>query len=173
MSPTRDNPNWIPIASLVLAVVVALLVYFQGGDPMDHLKVIAGYTILILVFFFGLMVLIAIARGTIDLKFLVSDNDTGHASMARFQLLIFTFIIGLSLFLIIIGNNKPKLEFPAIPNQVLTLLGISATTYAVGKHIQTYKGGDDDGGGGDGGGDGAGGQGGGQGAADKGDTKKT
>src|SRR5689334_22807423 len=124
--------SWIPLACLGLALVAVGLVYFSGGDPMDHLRVITGYTVLLLVFFYGLMVLIAIARGDIDLKFLVSDNDTGHASMARFQLLVFTFVIALSLFLIIVGNKK-KLEFPAIPNQVLTLLGISASTYAVGK----------------------------------------
>jgi len=136
-----DSPNepkgfsWLPILSLGLAVLAAILLYLKGGDPMDHLKVVAGYTILILVFFYGLMILIAMARGTINLKYLVSDADTGHASMARFQLLIFTFVIALSLFLIIVGNNK-QLRFPEIPNQVLTLLGISASTYAVGKHLQ-------------------------------------
>jgi amino acid permease len=125
--------SWLPLGSLALAVIAVIILYFKGGDPMDHLKIIAGYTILILVFFYGLMVLIGMANGTIDLKFLVSEGD-GHASMSRFQLLIFTFVIGLSLFLIVVAAKPPK--FPAIPKEILTLLGISATTYAAGKAIQ-------------------------------------
>lgn len=136
----RKSFDWIPAGSLGLALVAALIVILKGGDPMDHLKIIAGYTILILVFFYGLLVLIAMARGKIDLKFLVSESDTGHASMARFQLLIFTFVIALSFFLILVGN-KNKLEFPAVPKEVLMLLGISATTYAAGKAIQLSSGG--------------------------------
>jgi len=133
--------SWLPLVSLALAIVAVIILYFKGGDPMDHLKILAGYTLLILVFFYGLMVLIAMANGTIDLKFLVSDGDTQHASMARFQLLIFTFVIGLSLFLIIVGN-KP-LRFPAVPKEILYMLGISATTYAVGKGIQYSRNGHD------------------------------
>jgi hypothetical protein len=145
--------KWAPIVCLILALVAVAVLYFKGGDPMDHLKIVAGYTLLLLVFFYGLMVLIAIARNEINLKYLVSDNDTGRASMARFQLLIFTFVIALSLFMIIVSNSSngnKKLEFPAIPNQVLTLLGISATTYAVGKHIQASGGSDGDAGGSEG-----------------------
>jgi hypothetical protein len=52
--------------------------------------------------------------------------------MSRFQLLIFTFVIALSLFLVV----TTKGEFPPIPTEVLMLLGISATTYGVSKGIQ-------------------------------------
>jgi hypothetical protein len=52
--------------------------------------------------------------------------------MARFQLLVFTFVIAFSLFLLVAQGGK----FPEISPGVLTLLGISATTYGIGKGIQ-------------------------------------
>jgi hypothetical protein len=53
--------------------------------------------------------------------------------MSRFQLLIFTLVIALSLFLVVVS----KMQFPdTIPPEILTLLGISASTYAVSKGIQ-------------------------------------
>jgi hypothetical protein len=131
---------WIPIVSLGLAVFAALIVYFEGkGTPMQRLVVVTGYAMLILIFFFGLLVLIAMATNQINLSKLISE-PTGDASMSRFQLLIFTFVISLSLFMITIGHKDAKdndaPEFPNIPNQILTLLGISATTYGVSKGIQ-------------------------------------
>jgi len=86
---------------------------------------------------FGFMILIAIASGKIDISRLLDEKSTdgtaGGASMSRFQLLIFTFVIALSLFLIVVHTGA----FPVkIPPEVLTLLGISATTYAVSKGIQ-------------------------------------
>jgi len=126
--------SWIPLVSLILAVIAALIIYFnEKGSAMERLAVVAGYAILILVFFFGLMVLIAMATGQIDLSKLISE-PTGDASVSRFQLLIFTFVIALSLLMIIVGNTP--LAFPGIPNQILALLGISAATYGVGKGIQ-------------------------------------
>ena len=125
--------NWlVPSLAVLLAIAVVIVLVREGGTPMDRLKVIAGYLILILVFFYGLMVLIALVTGEINLKYLVSEAD-GTASMSRFQLLIFTFVIGLSLFLIIVSSTPPK--FPDVPPAILTLLGISATTYAVGKAL--------------------------------------
>ena len=61
-------------------------------------------------------------------------GDSKGASMSRFQLLIFTLVIALSLFLVVVSNMK----FPdTIPPEILTLLGISASTYAVSKGIQS------------------------------------
>src|SRR5579863_5817146 len=116
--------NWIPIASLAVAVLVGVLLYFKGSDAMVNLKVLTGYVALILVFFYGFMVLVEMVRGRINLSKLVSESD-GTASMSRFQLLIFTFVIALSLVLMVASDSK----FPAIPNEVLILLGISASTY--------------------------------------------
>ncbi|MFY9852580.1 MAG: hypothetical protein WAK26_01725 [Terracidiphilus sp.] len=53
--------------------------------------------------------------------------------MSRFQLLIFTFVIAISLFELV--EKRTDGNFPEIPQGVLTLLGISASTYAVGKGI--------------------------------------
>ena len=70
--------------------------------------------------------------GKMDLSALLNEAN-GQASMSRFQLLIFTFVIAISLFSLVEKNSEGK--FPDIPQGVLTLLGISASTYAVGKGI--------------------------------------
>jgi hypothetical protein len=69
--------------------------------------------------------------GKIDLSQLISE-PSGDASMSRFQLLIFTFVIAISLFVLVEANHG---AIPDIPTGVLTLLGISASTYAVSKGI--------------------------------------
>jgi hypothetical protein len=79
----------------------------------------------------GILVLLKIVTDKIDLEWLISE-DNGHASMSRFQLLIFTFVIAIGFVKLTESNSK----FPDINNGVLTLLGISASTYAVGKGIQ-------------------------------------
>lgn len=68
----------------------------------------------------------------IDLSQLLSEAN-GTASMSRFQLLIFTFVVAVSLFYLV--EKRKDGTFPEIPSGVLTLLGISASTYAVGKGI--------------------------------------
>jgi hypothetical protein len=89
----------------------------------------------------GVAVLRLIFLGKIDLSRLISE-PTGDASMSRFQLLIFTFVIALSLFLVVVGNGIPGTEcagcphFPEIPGTILSLLGISASSYLVSKGIQ-------------------------------------
>jgi hypothetical protein len=70
----------------------------------------------------------------------VLAEANGQASMSRLQLLIFTFVIAVSLFMLVGRNSDPKSNstnkgFPEIPNGVLILLGLSASTYAVGKGI--------------------------------------
>jgi len=104
---------------------------------MATLVIVCGYLICALVGLIGLAILWLIFNGTIDLSRLISE-PTGDASRGRFQFLIFTFVISLSLFLVIIsGKDKDgKLAFPEIPGGVLTLLGISGSSFAVGKAIQ-------------------------------------
>jgi len=112
----------------------------MGGDKasteiaLNKLKIATGFTLLALIFLFGFAVLVYIANGSIDLSDLLSETgESKGASMSRFQLLIFTLVIALSLFLVVVSNMK----FPdSIPPEVLTLLGISASTYAVSKGIQ-------------------------------------
>jgi hypothetical protein len=51
--------------------------------------------------------------------------------MSRFQLLVFTLVVAVGVFLSILHT----LTLPDIPNSILILLGISASTYAAGKGI--------------------------------------
>lgn len=85
--------------------------------------------------FIGLLaiaIIYMILVGKIDLTELLSEAN-GSASMSRFQLLIFTFVVAISLFYLV--EKRTDATFPDIPSGVLTLLGISASTYAVGKGI--------------------------------------
>jgi hypothetical protein len=105
---------------------------------MTTLVMICGYLICGIVGLTGVAILWLIFDGTIDLSRLISE-PTGDASMGRFQFLIFTFVISLSLFLVILSgkNGDGKPAFPeTIPGGILTLLGISGSSYAVGKAIQ-------------------------------------
>jgi hypothetical protein len=51
--------------------------------------------------------------------------------MSRFQLLIFTFVVAFGIVFLLAKNTT----FPNVPADVLTLIGISASTYAVSKGI--------------------------------------
>ena len=136
----RSETKYILFGAAVL-VAIAVVLSFLPGDAvstehaLNRLKIATGFTLLALVFLFGLSVLVYIANGSIDLSDLLSETGSSKgASMSRFQLLIFTLVIALSLFLVVVSNMK----FPdTIPPEILTLLGISASTYAVSKGIQT------------------------------------
>jgi len=93
----------------------------------------AGIVVVVFLGLLGLAIVVLIAKGKISLNKLVSESN-GDASMSRFQFLVFTFVIALSLFLIIV--SKPTPEFPAVPPDILALLGISAGSYLVSKGIQ-------------------------------------
>jgi|SRR5215469_10215256 len=125
-------------ASLVGAVIVAFIIaIYVKGDPSQKVVYAVEYAGLVIVFLFGFMILAGIASGKIDISQILEEKGSGGASMSRFQLLIFTFVIALSLFLIVVSKGA----FPdKIPPEILTLLGISASTYAVSKGIQTSAG---------------------------------
>src|ERR1700730_16984738 len=101
---------------------------------MEKLVLAFGWLIAILIGFFGLIVAWKILTGAIDLKYLLSD-ETGNASLSRFQFLIFTFVIAMSLYLITVD----KLDFPNVPGSILALLGISSGSYVTAKGIQASK----------------------------------
>jgi hypothetical protein len=103
---------------------------------MTTMTLAIGWVLLGFVTLLGLAVVLLIVRGTIDLSRLISEPN-GDASMARFQLLIFTFVVALSLFLVIVGKGDMPPAFPPqIPGGILALLGISASSYLVSKGIQ-------------------------------------
>jgi hypothetical protein len=130
--------RYIVLGAVILAIIAAILVYMPGKTDdtivaMNKLKIATGFTLLALVFLYGFAVLVCIANGSIDLSGLLSEVGDKGASMSRFQLLIFTMVIALSLFFVVVATqNFP----PSIPPEILTLLGISASTYAVSKGIQ-------------------------------------
>ncbi len=115
------------------------------NDLFAILGFVIGCVITIFVAVLEVFLLIFIWQGTwnantgrkqgINLEMLISES-TGEASLARFQLLIFTFVISMSLVLIITSSQPPN--FPSsIPDQILGLLGISSTSYVLGKALQT------------------------------------
>jgi uncharacterized BrkB/YihY/UPF0761 family membrane protein len=108
---------------------------------MQVIQLAIGWTALGFVGLVGMMLVLLIVLGAagkrgIDLSHLVSE-PTGEASISRFQLLVFTFVIALSVFYVTITSDTAGL--PEIPTGVLTLLGISASSYAVGKGLQTHR----------------------------------
>lgn len=136
----KSETKYILMGVVILAILAAVLAYLPGDKvsteaALNKLKIATGFTLLALIFLFGFAVLVYIANGSIDLSDLLSESDSSKgASMSRFQLLIFTLVIALSLFMVVVANMK----FPdSIPPEILTLLGISASTYAVSKGIQT------------------------------------
>ena len=126
---------WIALAvSIGFALVVALWPADANTklDANTRLTIGIGYALLIVIFTVGVVILIDMATGKIDLSQLLDEVD-GGASMSRFQLLIFTFVIALSFFIIVAA--KPSAGFPTVPPAVIALLGISASTYGVAKGI--------------------------------------
>ena len=100
---------------------------------MATLTLAVGYIITVLLGLIGLVIIWKIFDGSIDLSELLEESN-GGASMSRFQLLIFTFVFAFSLFLVIVSTTPAS--FPNIPGTVLSLLGISGSSYLVSKGIQ-------------------------------------
>jgi len=78
-----------------------------------------------------LLLLVKMWKNEINLSTLL-EGENGNASIARFQLLVFSLVVAVGIFLYILEYKN----LPDIPPSVLTLLGISASTYATGKGIQ-------------------------------------
>jgi len=97
---------------------------------MDWLVAISGYGVCLYMGLLSAVLIWKIWKDKINLKS-VLDEANDRASMSRFQLLIFTLIVAISLFLVVAKNGA----LPDIPPSILMLLGISASTYAVSKGI--------------------------------------
>jgi hypothetical protein len=97
----------------------------------NTLTLVCGYILCIFLGLLGLIILWKIIDGTIDLSELLEEAN-GGASLSRFQFLIFTFVFAFTLVLVVVATQK----FPLIPGTVLSLLGISGSSYLVSKGIQ-------------------------------------
>lgn len=100
------------------------------------LALVVGWILTIMLGLLGLIIVWLIVSGRINLSNLISEPN-GQASLSRFQFLIFTFVIAMSLFLMIVSTSPPS--FPVVPGGILALLGISGGSYVVSKGIQTTK----------------------------------
>ena len=98
---------------------------------VNLLLLICGYGVCLFMGLLCAVLLWKIFTNQIDLTKVVSEAN-GDASMSRFQLLIFTMMVAISMFILVVKNWN----FPVVPEGVLGLLGISASTYAVSKGIQ-------------------------------------
>lgn len=138
VSSLADRLTTLILAASALAAVVASIVVIRDNNQdtaIERLKLATGYALLIFLFFLSMVVLLDIVRNKIDLSEMLEELS-GGASMSRFQLLVFTFVIAFSLFIVIANQNS----IPEIPNSVLGLLGVSASTYAVSKGLQVSSG---------------------------------
>jgi len=99
---------------------------------LGTLVLVMGWITVVFIGALEIAILWLIFKGKIDLKSLISDED-GNASLSRFQFLLFTFVIVMGLFLIIVN----KADFPQnIPVGILGMLGISGGSYVISKGIQ-------------------------------------
>jgi hypothetical protein len=99
-------------------------------ERVAYLLIPIGIAFMVIMGLLCLMLLIKMWRNEINLCSLLEEAN-GQASMSRFQLLVFTLVVAVGLFLSILHT----LTLPEIPNSILILLGISASTYAAGKGI--------------------------------------
>ena len=102
---------------------------------MDLLLQTIGWILAIFVGALALTILFLIWTGRIDLTRLISEAN-GDASLSRFQFLVFTFVIAMSFFYIVVAQRPPGFPDP-IPAGVFALLGISGGSYVISKGIQS------------------------------------
>lgn len=101
---------------------------------METLSIVLSWLLTGFLAVMMLVIVVLILTGRIRLDRLISEPN-GDASLSRFQFLIFTFVIAVSFFLIVVGSEPPR--FPdRIPSEIFVLLGISAGSYVISKGIQ-------------------------------------
>jgi hypothetical protein len=114
-------------------------------DKFQLLTLVVGWILAILIGLVGLLIVLLIWRGKIDLAYLISE-DNGQASLSRFQFLLFTFVVAGGLLLLTLHSlhcvtcgTSASPGFPNIPNGILGLIGISGGSYVTAKGIQASK----------------------------------
>ncbi len=101
---------------------------------LARVTLIAAWIVVVFIDLTSLLILWYMFTEKIDLAKLISEED-GTASLSRFQFLVFTFVIALSLFLVIVGSDTLKFPDKIAPG-ILALLGISGGSYVISKGIQ-------------------------------------
>jgi len=105
---------------------------------IHYISLAMGWTLAVFMALLAFAILQRIFDGRIDLNNLISEKDGSGASLSRFQFLIFTYVIAMSLFLIVVSDDPP--QFPkSIPGEILALLGISGSSYVVSKAVQNRE----------------------------------
>ena len=99
-----------------------------------NLALFMGWILAVLIGAFALAIIYKMMKGDIDLTYLIAGAD-GDASLSRFQFLIFTFVIAMSLFLIIVNQTGGPAFPKEIPGGILALLGISGGSYVASKGV--------------------------------------
>jgi len=97
---------------------------------METFLMVMGGAFLLAMGALSALLLWKMAKNEINLKTILNESN-GDASISRFQLLLFSMVVAVGLFLYMLNN----LTLPDVPNSILVLLGISASTYAAGKGI--------------------------------------
>ena len=107
------------------------------STKMEFLLLLSGYLTAIIVGLYAAVIFWKMINDKIDLQYLISEQS-GQASLSRFQFLIFTFVIAISFFLAVLANIKGSFNpiLPEVPEGVWALLGISGGSYVVSKGIQ-------------------------------------
>jgi hypothetical protein len=100
--------------------------------PYNLPWIVLQWIVVVFVGFVGLIVLWKMWSDKIQLNTLLSEPD-GKASLSRFQLLMFTFVV-VSIYVVMCLQQG---ELQEISSGVLGLMGISGTAYVVSKGIQT------------------------------------
>lgn len=94
----------------VAAVIFIFIIYLatNGNATMNVLTLTSGWMLCLLIGLAGLTILWQIWIGKIDMSSLFSEEKGGAASFSRFQFFIFTFVIAMSLFLVIVGGGSAQ-----------------------------------------------------------------
>lgn len=130
MTDVRKSLGWIVLVCVVMAVVAAWL-FIHPADNSALVSAMAGVFILAAVLALSSLAALLIylmAAGKIDLKYLIAGPD-GDASLSRFQMLLFTFVIAALYFLyalytlLTIKNGQPASVCPPTAPDLLKTLG--------------------------------------------------
>jgi len=101
-------------------------------EPWYQLPMIIGVALVLIILGLAAVVLWKVFTGKIPLAGLIAEPDNqGKASLARFQFLLFTFVVA-GIFLLLCIESGTFVEIPA---SVLGLIGISSGSYVISKGI--------------------------------------